>query len=273
MTPSGPPFVSEWQLSIRISTSVLLLRPLNGTFLTPALNITDEKTESLSVSQSSENSTSSLQSSEENTSNQSQSSESESESLESTSEDKTSEESNGLLDEDDVADFMAETRDNAMGSEENVRKSWVQLFARIIQVLSTEDNSSTEVKGQSDHLTEKEPTHTFTGTTFRQRTITNLPLVESPTNSNDTASDSANTSEVVVATKDSSESTSSESNETSDSSDSSESRQIKTRDCVNGTQSCESDEYLFQDIGDDAHYSVDSLMMPDENERELILRR
>ncbi|XP_075948102.1 uncharacterized protein LOC142950087 [Anarhichas minor] len=254
-------------------------------------------TESLSVSQSPENGTSELQSSEENTSSQSQSSESESESesSESTSEDKTSEESNSLSDEDDVTDSMAETRDNSMGSEENIRKSWVQVFASITQFLSAEDNSSTEVKGQSDQLTEKQPTHTSTSTTARQGTNTNLPLVENPTDSSDTASNSADTSEsTIVITNDSSESTSSESNETSETSDSSDSSdssdaskseedsnasdsaelgQIKTRDCVNGTQSCESEEYLFQDIGDDAHYSVDSLMVPDEDERELSLRR
>ncbi|XP_044045151.1 secretory calcium-binding phosphoprotein 1 [Siniperca chuatsi] len=254
-------------------------------------------TESLSVSQSSENDTSELQSSEENTSSQSQSSESES--LETTSEDKTSEESNSQSDEDDGTDFAAETRDNSMGSEENVRKSWVRVFASVIKVLSAEDNSSTEVKGQSDHLTAKQPTHTSTSDTFRQRTNTtqghtNLPLVENPTHSSDTTSDSADTSDitgVTAVTSNSSESTSSESNETNESSensdssdasksseesnasDSSELEQVKTQDCVNGTQSCESEEYIFQDIGDDAHSSVDNLMVPDEDERELSLRR
>ncbi|KAA8594780.1 hypothetical protein FQN60_011915 [Etheostoma spectabile] len=230
-------------------------------------------TESLSVSQSSENDTSELQSSEESTSSQSQSSQSESESLESTSDDKTY--------------TIAETRDDSMGSEENVRKSWNRVFASVVKVLSAEDNSSTEVKGQSDHLTEKQPTDTSTSPTFRQGTNTNLPLVENPT-------DSADTSEIVDVTASdssestSSESTSSESNKTSESSDSSDAsmsaedsntsdstelKQIKTQDCVNGTQSCESEEDLFQDIGDDAHYSVDNLMVPDEDERELSLRR
>ncbi|XP_032388052.1 secretory calcium-binding phosphoprotein 1 [Etheostoma spectabile] len=244
-------------------------------------------TESLSVSQSSENDTSELQSSEESTSSQSQSSQSESESLESTSDDKTSEESNSQSDEDDGTYTIAETRDDSMGSEENVRKSWNRVFASVVKVLSAEDNSSTEVKGQSDHLTEKQPTDTSTSPTFRQGTNTNLPLVENPT-------DSADTSEIVDVTASdssestSSESTSSESNKTSESSDSSDAsmsaedsntsdstelKQIKTQDCVNGTQSCESEEDLFQDIGDDAHYSVDNLMVPDEDERELSLRR
>lgn len=163
------------------------------------------------------------------------------------------------------------------------------MFAGVNEVLSTEDNSSTEVKGQSDHLTEKQPED-------RQRTSTaqghtNLLLAENPTDSSDTTSDSADTSDitgVTAITSDSSESTSSESNETnetsessdasksseeSNESDSSEPEQIKTQDCVNGTQSCESDEYFFTDVGDDAHYSVDNLMVPDEDERELSLRR
>lgn len=172
-------------------------------------------------------------------------------------------------------------------------QSWVREFASVIKVLSAEDNSSTEVKGQSDQLTEKQPS---TSTTFRQRTDTaqgdtNLLLVENPSDSSDTTSDSADTGDitgVTAAASDSSESASSESNETSEASDSSDAsksaedsnasdsselEQIKAPDCVNGTQSCESEEYFFQDIGDDAHYSVDNLMVPDEDERELSLRR
>ncbi|XP_018551158.1 dentin sialophosphoprotein [Lates calcarifer] len=170
------------------------------------------------------------------------------------------------------------------------------------KVLSAEDNSSAEVKGETEHLSselpEKLPTLSpSTGTIFKLKTgsaqgqTTNLPLVGSPTDSSDTTSDSADTSDmtgVTAATSDSSESTSSESDETSESndtsdaskstedsngSDSAELEQIKTKDCVNGTQSCESEEYFFQDIGDDAHYSVDNLMVPDEDERELSLRR
>ena len=156
------------------------------------------------------------------------------------------------------------------------------MFASVIGGLSAEDNSSsTEVTGQSDHLTEKQPT----GTTLKQGADTNLQLVQTPTDSSDTTSESADTSESAV----SSESTSSESNETnetseasdsasesvedSNASDSSELQQITTHDCVNGTQSCESEESFFQNIGDDAHYSVDNLMVPDEDERELSLRR
>ncbi|XP_072239939.1 secretory calcium-binding phosphoprotein 1 isoform X2 [Leuresthes tenuis] len=244
-------------------------------------------TESLSVSQSSENSTSELQSSEENTSNQS----SESESLESTSEDTTSEESNSESDEDNGSDSMAETRDNSMGSEENIRKSWVRVFASVVKVLSAEDNTSTEVKGHSEYLSNEltinQPSHTSTSTKAVQ-SHANLPLLNNPTDSSDTASDSADTSDstdATAATSDSSESTSSESQESkesnsnsestesSDASESSELKQLRAKDCVNGTQSCESEEYFHQSIGDDAHFSVDHLMVPDEDDRELQLRR
>nr|XP_020516866.1 suppressor protein SRP40-like [Labrus bergylta] len=235
-------------------------------------------TESLSVSQSSENDTSELMSSEENISSQSQSSESQS--LESTSEDTTSEESNSLSEEDDETDSLAETRDDSMGSEENVRKSWVRVFASVIKILSGEDNSSsTEAKGPSIDHTEKQPTHTSTGTTFKQRT--NMAQghtdLQTTTDSSDTTSDSTDSSNdtgETAATSDSSESNSRESNETDETSEDSDSSELKQlRDCVNGTQSCESEEYFFQDIGDDAHYSVDNLMVPDDNEREFILRR
>ncbi|KAM4584808.1 secretory calcium-binding phosphoprotein 1 [Odontesthes bonariensis] len=242
-------------------------------------------TESLSVSQSSENSTSELQSSEENTSNQS----SESESLESTSEDTTSEESNSESDEHNGSDSMAETRDNSMGSEENIRKqSWVRVFASVVKVLSAEDNTSTEVKGHSDYLSNEltinQPSHTSTSTKAVP-SHANLPLLNNPTDSSDTASDSADISDstdATAATSDSSESTSSESQESnsssesteaSDDSESSELKQVRAKDCVNGTQSCESEEYFLQSIGDDAHFSVDHLMVPDEDDRELRLRR
>uniref|UniRef100_UPI0037E78BD9 germ cell nuclear acidic protein-like n=1 Tax=Semicossyphus pulcher TaxID=241346 RepID=UPI0037E78BD9 len=194
---------------------------------------------------------------------------SESQSLESTSEDTTSEESNSLSTEDD-SDALAETRDDSMGSEENVRKSWVRVFASIIKILSTDDNSSTEVKGHSIELTDKQPT----GTTFKQKTNnaqgqTNLQQVDNPTDSSDATSESADTSD----TTDETQSSSSESDETSEDSDSSDLKQMKSQECVNGTQSCESEEYFFQDIGDDAHYSMDNLIMPDDDERELSLRR
>ncbi|KAL6110712.1 uncharacterized protein ACO6RY_19744 [Pungitius sinensis] len=268
--------------------------PISFNAVLQSNELDSNSTESLSVLQSSQNGTSELLSSEESSSNQSQSSESSSESestsTESSSEDKTEEESNSLPDEKDVADPMAETTDNSMGSEENIRKSWVQVFATVIRVQSAEDNSSTEVKGQSEQL--KPANNTSTSTTIRQGADTQLPLVETPADSSDTTSDSANTSEGATASNsDSSDSTSSESNETSETSETSDSSdtnasveesnasdnallgQLKTKDCVNGTQSCESEEYLFQDIGDDAHYSVDSLMVPDDDERELSLRR
>lgn len=86
---------------------------------------------------------------------------------------------------------------------------------------------------------------------------TEAPTVETPT---------------AETTSDSSESTS-ETSETSESSESNETRRINVADCVNATESCESDEYFFQGIGDDGLYAVDNLMAPDDGERELQLRR
>ncbi|KAK2817079.1 hypothetical protein Q5P01_025270 [Channa striata] len=232
--------------------------------------------------------TSELQSSDENTSNQS------SESVSVESEDTTSEESNSQSDEDDQLTSIAETRDNSMSSEENVRKRLVQVFASVDIDLSAEDNSSTEVKGQPEHLsselTEKQLTSTSSSTVNQKsKTVqghTKLQLAQNPTGSSETTStDTTDLTAVTAATSDSSQSTSSESTETSDSSneskstedsnasDSTELAQIKTQDCVNGTQSCESEEQFFQNMGDDAHYSENNLMVPDEDERELSLRR
>lgn len=81
-----------------------------------------------------------------------------------------------------------------------------------------------------------------------------------------------NNSDVTAGTSDSSESASSESTETSEASDSGEANQMRTPDCVNGTASCESEEYFFQGIGDDGHAAVDHLMVPDDDDRELSLR-
>lgn len=87
---------------------------------------------------------------------------------------------------------------------------------------------------------------------------TEAPLVDNPTE---------------TATTESSESDeTSETSETSESSESREMGQVKT-DCVNSTESCESDEYFFQGIGDDGLYTVDNLMAPDERRREFQLRR
>ncbi|XP_034451300.1 secretory calcium-binding phosphoprotein 1 isoform X4 [Hippoglossus hippoglossus] len=230
--------------------------PISFNALLDTSELDSNSTESSSVSQSSENNTSE-QSSEESNSDQS----SESESLESTSEDKTSEESDSQSDESDGSDSMTETRDNSMSSEENVRRSWVQVF-HVVQDLSGEDNSSTEVKGQEEQLSTLEPT----------------PTIDNQVDNPSSSSESSDTSEATAAptTSESSSSESSETSETSEStedSDSAEVQQMKTSDCVNGTQSCESDEYLFHDIGDDAHYGVDNLMAPDDDERELTLRR
>ncbi|XP_076585347.1 secretory calcium-binding phosphoprotein 1 [Chaetodon auriga] len=244
----------------------LFANPISHSALLESSELDPNTTESLSVSQSAENNTSELQSSEENTSSQSQSSESES--LESTSEDKTSEESDSQSDEDDETDSMAETRDDSMGSEENMRKSWVRVFASVIKVQSAEDNSSsTEVKGQPDHLT-----NTSADTSDAQGR-TDLLRLEDPTDSSDTTSDSADTSELPTAATSSESNETSETSETSDSSDSSEMQHIRGHDCVNGTQSCESEEYFFQDIGDDGQVSVDAAMVPEEDDREFSLRR
>ncbi|XP_027872911.1 secretory calcium-binding phosphoprotein 1 isoform X2 [Xiphophorus couchianus] len=246
-------------------------------------------TESLSDLESSENNTSELQSSEESTSNQS----SESESVESTSEDKTSEESDSQSDESDGMDSMAETKDNSMGSEEIVRKSWVRVFPSVIKEGSGEDNTSTEVTGHpgllNNELSGKQPTHTK-----KVQIRTKQPLLEKSTDGSDTTSDSADasdSSDVSAASSDSTDSSSSESQEsqeTSDSNDSSteskstedsnasdsaELEQVRAKNCVNSTQSCESEEYFLQSIGDDAHSPSEHLLVPDEDDRELSLRR
>ncbi|PWA29335.1 hypothetical protein CCH79_00013962 [Gambusia affinis] len=241
-------------------------------------------TESLSVLESSENNTSELQSSEENTSNQS----SESESVEATSEDKTSEESDSHSDESDQMDSMAETEDNSMGSEENLRKSWVRVFPSVIKGASGEDNTSTEVTGHPG-LSGKRPTRTK-----KVQIRTKQPLLEKSTDGSDTTSDSADTSDssdVSAAASDSTASSSSESQESQETSDSNDSStaskstedsnasdsaeldQVRAKNCVNSTQSCESEEYFLQDIGDDAHSLGEHLLVPDEDDRELRLRR
>uniref|UniRef100_A0A667WIQ7 Uncharacterized protein n=2 Tax=Myripristis murdjan TaxID=586833 RepID=A0A667WIQ7_9TELE len=184
-----------------------------------------------------------------------------------------------------------------------MHQNWVQLFSHAIQVLSAEDNSSTEVKGHSEHPGSKtQPTHTSTGTAFKWRVNTAhngtmSVLVEAHADSSDSSdtsdtSDSTDTSDLTGVTdtaSESSESTSLESNETSETSDSSDSsqssesnasdsadvEQLTAKDCLHGADStgCESEEHFFQGIGDDAHPSVDQLMVPDEAERELSLRR
>ncbi|XP_030597208.1 secretory calcium-binding phosphoprotein 1 [Archocentrus centrarchus] len=237
--------------------------PISYNVVSVSSEVESNSTESVSVSQSAENDTSELQSPEDNVSNQSSQSES-SESTEDTSEDTsedttedtTSEESDSQSDENDGIDAMAETKDDSMSSEENVRKSWVRVFPNTAKALSAEDSNE----------------------------LPNTNLLVNPTDSSDSAGDST---ETTAATSDSNASSSSESNETKESSDSSDAsmstedsnasdstelQRVKARDCVNGTQSCESEENIFQSIGDDAHFSVDNLMVPDEDERELMLR-
>lgn len=171
-----------------------------------------------------------------------------------------------------------------------LQQSWLHAFVSVTDDLSAENSSSTEVTGQTEQpnnkLTEVEPTRTSPKMALKQRKT--LPLVEKSTDTSDSTSESADTSEVTAATAapdESSESNSSESHESSESEDSSKSeensnasdsgevQQMKTNGCVNGTQSCESEEYFFQDIGDDAHHPLDNLLVPDDDERELSLRR
>lgn len=147
---------------------------------------------------------------------------------------------------------MGETRDDSMSSEENVRK--VRRSATL---------SST---GAQRHISDR--SELDLGFFFFQNLIevipdnlteesTEAPLVDDPTEE--------------TATTDSSESE--DTSETSETSESSETGRGQVADCSNSTESCESDEYFFQGIGDDGLYTVDNLMAPDEGERELQLRR
>ncbi|XP_011474173.1 dentin sialophosphoprotein-like isoform X2 [Oryzias latipes] len=266
-----------------MKTVIITICLIGSVFANPILHnvlVSNEQdsnsTESLSVSQSSEN-TSELQSSEEVASTQS----TESESSESASEDKTSEESDSQSDEIIEIDTMLETKDDSMGSEENVRKvSWVRVFSSVGHVSSTEDNTSREVEGHSEGVS-KELTHISVTAGSRA----NLPLLEksidsssdstdlAAANSNSTESDSSESQESEETSDSSDASKSSKESDESDGSDSAESEQFKAKDCVNGTQSCESEEYFVQSVGDDAHFSVHGLMTPDEENMELRLRR
>ncbi|XP_024254173.1 secretory calcium-binding phosphoprotein 1 isoform X3 [Oncorhynchus tshawytscha] len=275
--------------------------------------------------------TSELKSSEESTS-EDQSSESESESLESNSESSESHSlesaSQSLEDRQTDSNAIGDTRDNSQGSEENVRKNWIRVFA--VRVLSAEDNSSSEVKGQLDLPTNQgavkqstlSPTtlttnHSQPGDTVQSNVA--LALVESflkasgslseTSVSIDTSDVSAVTGNVstvtsdvstvnfdirdtsnIKDTSDSSESSesseSSDTSETSDSSNTSDSKESDTSeseerhqsqatDCQQGVHStaCDSEEYFIQDIGDDGQYPMDDLLMPEEEHRELSLRR
>ncbi|XP_055013814.1 secretory calcium-binding phosphoprotein 1 isoform X2 [Boleophthalmus pectinirostris] len=261
----------------------------------PALD--KNTTETLLVAQSSGNDTSSSasESSESVESPSSEnSSESESvESVESASSESTPEESDSV-ESNENTQMLVETSDDSMASEENVRKSWVRVFATVVRDGSAEDNSR-EMKDQQPEklskLSEKQPMMAPTTKTLKQSGVSLLQNAQAVSETSSESSESNNhTPLIMTATADSSQSASSESNETSSSSssseaepdsvqsseshedsDSAEMNQIKN--CVNGTQSCESEEYVFQDIGDDANYSVDNLMVLDEDDRELSLRR
>lgn len=152
---------------------------------------------------------------------------------------------------------MAETSDNSMASEENIRR---------VSLNSNQQDPSPVTLNWPHPLCAS-----------RQNLILelsdNLGAISSEENSTESNSlelgGPSNTSDVTAG---SSESTSSESNETSEASDSAESNQIRAPDCVNGTASCESEEYFLQGIGDDGQAAVDHLMVPDDDERELSLR-
>lgn len=219
------------------------------------------------------------------------SSESESDSSESISEEKTD------------SSNIGETSDINLGNGENIRKGWIRVFASFVQVLSTDDKSSIEVRHQPNQVatkeTEKQLHHTptttaiaFGHTTATTQNTGGLSLEESLSKgldilgaqaiyseSND-SSESSDSSSLISSNADSSksgENTSSESSESDESSDSDseEKQQRLSKDCLQGANStaCESEEYSFQEIGDDSHAPVDHLMVPDEEDRELRLRR
>uniref|UniRef100_A0A3B3BNU2 Uncharacterized protein n=1 Tax=Oryzias melastigma TaxID=30732 RepID=A0A3B3BNU2_ORYME len=163
----------------------------------------------------------------------------------------------------------------------SLQQSWVKAFSSVGHVLSAEDNTSREVEGHLEDAS-KELTHISLTADSRA----NLPLLHkridgidsSSSDSTDLAAASSNSTESNSSESQESDETSdssdaSESSKESDESDSAESEQVKAKDCVNGTQSCESEEYFLQSVGDDAHFSVHGLMMPDEENRELSLRR
>lgn len=139
------------------------------------------------------------------------------------------------------------------------------MFPKLVKALSAEDNTSTE----SHEMNINHPVTHKTG----QR-LTNQALLDTTSDSAGISAAASNSSESASSeSHESNENTSSsESTEDSDGSDSSELQQIQTKECVNGTQSCESEED-FQSIGDDAQLSVDNLAVPDEDDRELRLRR
>ncbi|RVE76270.1 hypothetical protein OJAV_G00006460 [Oryzias javanicus] len=146
---------------------------------------------------------------------------------------------------------------------------------------ASEDKTSEESDSQSDEVIEIDPMleteDNSMGSEENVRKVVN-GIDSSSSDSTDLAAASSNSTESNSSESQESEETSdssdaSRSSKESDESDSTESEQVKPKDCVNGTQSCESEEYFLQSVGDDAHFSVHGLMMPDEENRELSLRR
>ncbi|XP_010862420.1 secretory calcium-binding phosphoprotein 1 [Esox lucius] len=292
--------------------------------------------ESSNVTQTQKFNSSASESSDQSDTSELKSSESESESLESmseSSESQSSESESQSLEDRTASHTDGDTRDNSEGSEENVRKNWIRVFA--VQVVSAENSSSSEVGGQLEHHTnqgaEKQGTplstalteiHSQPGDTAQSKAAVAVvesllrasfdPLKETSASINtDSGAVAGNDSTVTSDTSDSSESSESseskDTSETSDCSSTSESKESDTSesnesdtseseesntsesntseseekqpkratDCQNSVNStaCDSEEeYFFQDIGDDAH-PMDHLLMPDEEQRELSLRR
>lgn len=136
------------------------------------------------------------------------------------------------------------------------------MFTNTAKALSAEDSN------------ELSNTNLLVNPTDSSDSIETTTATSDSNDSNDSSSSESSESNESNETKDSSDSSdASMSTEDSNASDSTELKQVKARDCVNGTQSCESEERFFQSVGDDAHFSVDNLMVPDEDDRELMLRR
>lgn len=147
----------------------------------------------------------------------------------------------------------------------------MSVFPNVVQAVSAEDNTSTEVKGhtkdRSNELSKKHPV------THKTKSGTNQALLDTVSNSMDVSAATSNSSESESSESHESHENDTSSESTEDSNDSNSLEQIHNKNCVNGTQSCESEELFLHSVGDDAHFSVGDLHMPDEDDGELRLRR
>lgn len=217
-------------------------------------------------------------------------------------------ESNGSLfnskssEESQTSDLQSSESESDSSESISEEKGWIRVFESFVEVLSTDDKSSIEVKRQPNQVASKETdkrlhhTTTTTAIAFGHTTATtqntgSLSIEKSLSKgldilgvqaiyseSND-SSESSDSSSLISSNADSSKSgdnTSSESSESDESSDSDseEKRQRLSKDCLQGANStaCESEEYSFQEIGDDSHAPMHHLMVPDED-REFSLRK